>query len=179
MHSRLGRLLVKLLIATALVGGVTAADFGVAQWGDSLGEVRDRETLPNLTPLSASDYLIYEVTLPGIHRVRLVYEFENGRLHQGRFLFWPVDGAPASAWINQFDQVQSLLSQQYQQPDQRQTLSPEGISPPSPAHWAQALEADQLILKNLWQLEGTHIVQQLAWRDQSPHHQAIYRPVTH
>lgn len=177
MTSRLRCLFVKLLISVSLIGIASAADFGVAQWGDTIGEVREQEALPNLTPLGASDYLIYEVDLPGIHRVRLVYEFENGLLHQGRFLFWTVDDAPVSAWISQFDQVQTLLSQQYHNPDQRQILSPEGVSQPSPAHWAQALQADQLILKNHWRIDSTHIVQQLAWREQSPHHQVIYQPV--
>lgn len=167
-------LLVMLLASTAV-----AADFGVAHWGASMGEVREQETLTNLTPLGASDYLIYEVELPGVHRTRLVYEFENGRLYQGRFLFWPEEDAALSAWISQFDQVSHMLSHQYQSPDQRQILSPEGINQPSPAHWAQALQADQLILKNHWRLNDTHIVQQLAWREQQPHHQAVYRPVAH
>ncbi|MHA7878174.1 MAG: hypothetical protein ACX931_00150 [Saccharospirillum sp.] len=168
----------RLFCCLFLLGSATASDFGVATWGDTLAEVRDQEMLTNLTPLTATDYLIYEVELSSIDKARLIYEFTDGRLDSGRFLFWPAETATPAEWIAQFERVRALISQQHQAPDLSETLHPSGVTPPSPAHWAQALAADQLILKNHWQRNGTRIVQQLAWRETSPHHQVIYEPAT-
>lgn len=154
-----------------------AEDFGVATWGQSAMAVRDLEQRPNLTPLTERDYLIYEASLPGINRTRLVYQFEDGRLETGRFIFSVAPGSPTSAWLDQFETVRALITQQYGEPAQQQVLQPAGSANNPPANWSDALERDALILKTQWRTDQTLITQQLAWNGSRPHHQIIYLPV--
>jgi len=163
--------------AFGLVVTAHAEDFGVADWGDSLQSVRNREVRTNRTPLGVGDYLIFEANLASIHRTRLVYQFEQDQLAQGRFLFQPPDNAPVQTWIEQFDQVRNLISQQYGEPRSTQQLRPTGETDMAPEDRASALAADRLILKTRWVSDGTEIIQQLAWKQSQPHHQVIYRPL--
>lgn len=167
-------LALSLLIVTPLAG---AEDFGVANWGQSAMAVRDLEQRPNLTPLSERDYLIYEASLPGINRTRLVYQFEDGRLETGRFLFNVAPGSPTNVWLEQFESVRALITQQYGEPAHQQVLQPTGSSNNPPDNWSDALERDAVILKTQWRTDQTLITQQLAWNGSSPHHQIIYLPV--
>ncbi|GGX74067.1 hypothetical protein [Saccharospirillum salsuginis] len=169
-----------LFAALATLGSVITAnaeDFGVADWGDSRQSVRDTEERTNRTPLGVGDYLIYEAELASIHRTRLVYQFEQDQLVRGRFLFQPPDNAPVQIWVEQFDQVRNLISQQYGEPRSTQQLRPTGETNLAPGDRASALAADRLILKTRWVSNGTEIIQQLAWNQSQPHHQVIYRPL--
>ena len=122
-----------LLIVTPLA---SAEDFGVANWGQNAMAVRDLEQRPNLTPLTERDYLIYEASLPGIHRTRLIYQFEDGRLETGRFIFSVVPGSPTSTWLDQFETVRALITQQYGEPAQQQVLQPAGSANNPPDNWS-------------------------------------------
>lgn len=166
-----------MLLTAGLLGSACAAGFGVADWGDSRQSVRDREERTNRTPLGVTNYLIFEADLPSVHQTRLVYQFEQGRLSQGRFLFEPPVNAPTQAWVEQFDQVRDLISQQYGEPLSEQQLRPTGETDLAPSDRAPALAADRLILKTRWVSEDTEIIQQLAWNGSGPHHQVIYRPL--
>lgn len=169
------------LIATvftlALAGAAQAEAFGVADWGDSRQSVLNREERTNRTPLGVTDYLIFEANLPSVSKTRMVYQFEQGELVRGRFLFEPPENAPTQAWVDQFDQVKTLISQQYGSPRSEHQLRPTGSTDLAPGDRAPALEADRLILKTRWVDNGTEIVQQLAWNEDRPHHQVIYRPM--
>lgn len=155
-----------------------AEDFGVADWGAERQTVIDREIRPNRTPIGTDGYLIFEASLPSVEQTRLVYQFEQNRLRQGRFLFQAAKDAPTQAWIQQFEQVERLVSQQYGSPASQNQLTPgTQAAPTTAAQQATALESDQLILKNRWVTDTTEIVQQLAWKESRPHHQVIYRPL--
>ena len=171
------RALIAAVAALGLVGAAYAEGFGVADWGDSRQSVREREERTNRTPLGVGDYLIYEANLATIHQTRLVYQFEQDQLVRGRFLFQPPDTAPVQTWVDQFDQVQSLISRQYGEPRSTQQIRPTGETNLAPGDRASALEADRLILKTRWVSGGTEIIQQLAWKQSRPHHQVIYRPL--
>lgn len=162
-----------LLIVTPLA---SAEDFGVANWGQNAMAVRDLEQRPNLTPLTERDYLIYEASLPGIHRTRLIYQFEDGRLETGRFIFSVAPGSPTSTWLDQFETVRALITQQYGEPAQQQVLQPAGSANNPPDNWSDALQRDAIILKTQWRTDQTLITQQLAWNGSRPHHQIIYLP---
>lgn len=153
-----------------------AEDFGVADWGQSAVAVRDLEQRPNLTPLTERDYLVYQASLPGIDTTRLVYQFEDGRLETGRFIFSADPASPTDAWLTQFENVRALITQQYGEPVQQQVLQPPGAADIAPNGWSAALERDELILKTQWRTSQTLITQQLAWNGNRPHHQIIYHP---
>ncbi|HET8904039.1 MAG TPA: hypothetical protein VFN16_08605 [Saccharospirillum sp.] len=161
----------------AIVPATSAEDFGVANWGQSAMTVRDLEQRPNLTPLTERDYLIYQASLPGIDNTRLVYQFEDGRLATGRFIFSATPASPTDAWLTQFETVRALITQQYGEPVQQQVLQPSGATNTTPDDWAEALERDALILKTQWRTDQTLITQQLAWNGNTPHHQIIYHPL--
>lgn len=165
------------LMGFGVAAAAQATEFGVADWGDMRESVLNREERTNRTPLGTSDYLIFEADLPGVHWTRIVYQFGDGQLQQGRFLFQTADSAPTQAWIHQFEQVKALISQQYGAPRSEHHLTPTGSGELPPGQWATALEADRLILKTTWVTEHTEIVQQLAWNGSTPHHQVIYRPL--
>lgn len=154
-----------------------AEDFGVANWGQSAMMVRDQEQRPNLTPLTERDYLVYQASLPGIENTRLIYQFEDGLLRTGRFIFSADPASPTAAWLAQFETVRALIAQQYGEPAQQQALQPTGTAGIAPDNWSNALERDVLILKTQWRADQTLITQQLAWKGNRPHHQIIYRPV--
>lgn len=173
-------MLSRLLIITALLvhpGVVLAENFGAADWGMSPEAVRQAETRPNRTPIGVSDYLIYEASLPDIHRTRLVYQFQDGGLSTGRFLFEPEPDAAPAAWIEQFERIRSLIGQQYGEPVATEVLQADPTAELTPADWPGALSNDRLILKTRWRTDETILVQQLAWNQDGPHHQVIYRPV--
>lgn len=155
----------------------SAEDFGVANWGESAIAVRDLEQRPNLTPLTERDYLVYQASLPGIDNTRLVYQFEDGRLVTGRFIFSADPASPTDVWLTQFESVRALITQQYGEPSQQQVLQPPGAADIAPNGWSDALERDELILKTQWRASQTLITQQLAWNGNRPHHQIIYHPV--
>lgn len=166
------------LVLALLPALAMAEDFGRASWGDDLNEVRQAETRPNRTPMGEDGYLIYEAQLPDIHFTRLVYQFTQGQLAQGRFLFRPQPDSPPQAWIDQFEQVRHLISRQYGDPQADEVLTPANVTTtPEKMDWAQALSNDQLILKTRWQTERTELIQQLAWAGNRPYHQVIYRPL--
>ncbi|MEX2366439.1 MAG: hypothetical protein WD601_07505 [Pseudohongiellaceae bacterium] len=154
-----------------------AEDFGVATWGQSAMTVRDLEQRPNLTPLTERDYLVYQASLPGIENTRLIYQFEDGLLRTGRFIFSADPASPAAAWLTQFETVRALITQQYGEPVQQQVLQPTGTTGIAPDNWSNALERDALILKTQWLADQTLISQQLAWKENRPHHQVIYHPL--
>ncbi|WP_108125379.1 hypothetical protein [Saccharospirillum mangrovi] len=170
------RLLCIWLLA-ALPALVAAEDFGEASWGDSPDDVRNAETRPNRTPIGEFGYLIYEAELPDIYVTRLVYQFTDGQLTQGRFLFKPSPEAPMQSWIDQFEQVRHLISRQYGEPMADEVLTPASESRPERLDWAEALSEDRLVLKTRWQNDRTELVQQLAWAGDRPYHQVIYRPL--
>lgn len=166
------------LVGLLLVLPLAAAeDFGVADWGQNSMAVRDLEQRPNLTPLSEGDYLIYEASLPGIDRTRLIYQFDNGRLETGRFIFGVDSQRPISAWLDQFETVRTLITQQYGEPASQEALRPPGSPDTAAQNRSDALADDALILKTRWRTEQTLITQQLAWNGTEPHHQIIYHPI--
>lgn len=171
LYKLLCSLALSVLSAAALADG-----FGQASWGASRDQVRQAETKPNITPLTAGDYLIYEASLPGIHSTRMVYQFKDDRLVAGRFLFEAAPNSATQAWIDQFEQVRTLITQQYGEPEARQALQANSSQTLERSEWAAALAADSLILKTRWQAGGTTLIQQLAWKQDEPHHQVIYRP---
>lgn len=171
LYKLLTTLIVSLVSTTAF-----AEDFGEADWGATRDTVRQAENRPNRTPLDARDYLIYEASLPGVHRTRLVYQFRDDRLVAGRFLFSPKPNADTQAWIDQYQRVRDLITQQYGDPASEKAIPANPDLTLDRSEWAGALTADMLILKARWEMPGTEVLQQLAWRQQSPHHQVIYRP---
>jgi len=167
------------MLSLALIMTVPASfaeEFGVADWGQDAVTIRDQERRPDLTPIGETDYLIYRANLPGVDETRLVYQFENGRLGTGRFIFTARPGSPTDTWLDQFNAVRSLITQQYGDPARQSTLYRPGIDQIPPSEWANALQNDNLILKTRWETDTSVLVQQLAWNGDRPHHQIIYRP---
>jgi hypothetical protein len=106
-----------------------------------------------------------------------VYQFKDGRLETGRFIFRADPTRPTEAWLTQFETVRALISQQYGTPVQQQILQPPGAGTIAADTRASALERDAVILKTQWLADQTLITQQLAWNGSRPHHQIIYQPV--
>lgn len=171
---------IALLTSVTLMTAFTAqaADFGVATWGQDAMSVRDLEQRPNLTPIGETRYLVYEASLPGIPETRLVYQFDNNQLVEGRFIFKASALSPTSIWLNHFQTVRTLIGQQYGEPERQSVLRPAEAAPISALERATALENDTLILKTFWHTESAQLIHQLAWNGSEPHHQLIYRPVS-
>jgi hypothetical protein len=169
---------VLLLVGTMGLGSLYAADFGAAQWGMSLAEVKTLESRTNLTPFGQQDYLIYKVVLSGIEQARIVYQFSNRTLVSGRFTFSTNDPLNIEQALAQYQQITSRMSSQYGPPDQDQVLTNKNTGEaPAAADYARELAADRLILKSSWQSASATIRQQLAWQLTQPNHQLVYLPI--
>ena len=171
-----GALLLLLLVYSAHASPALAADFGVADWAMTRAAVKDLETRPNLTPFGEQNYLIYSVDLGNIQNTRLVYQFTNDQLTEGRFLFWPDNRSDAATAIAQYNQIKALLSRQYGAPLQDLVITEEPATMLSPSQYARELSADRLILKSQWQAPNALLYHQLAWHNGKPHHQIHYLP---
>ncbi len=173
---------VLLLVGTMGLGSLYAADFGAAQWGMSLAEVKTLESRTNLTPFGQQDYLIYKVVLSGIEQARIIYQFSNRTLVSGRFTFSTNDPLNIEQALAQYQQITSRMSSQYGPPDQDQVLTNKNTKKntgeaPAAADYARELAADRLILKSSWQSASATIRQQLAWQLTQPNHQLVYLPI--
>lgn len=166
-------------LMASLAALINAADFGVADWGASLEDVKRLEQRNNLTPFGERDYLIYAVELEGIDKTRIIYQFADGKLVEGRFLFSPANALDVAQALRHYQAIKQLISRQYGEPMQDATLTPasETASALQPADYANELAADRLILKSRWHSETTKLHHQLAWRDDRPHHQLHYLPL--
>lgn len=155
-----------------------ASDFGVAKWGMTQSEVLNLETRPNLTPFNSDGYLIYELQMPGIYKSRIIYQFDNGTLTQGRFLFSPMNERDAQSALTNYQTIKVRLSDQYGPPNNDDVITREqnGMAM-MPQSMANELAADRLILKSSWRSQTADIQQQLAWDGRQPHHQLHYRPL--
>jgi hypothetical protein len=157
---------------------VSAADFGIADWGMTREEVIKLESRTNLTPFDKNDYLIYAIDLNGIDTTRIVYQFSNNRLVEGRFIFKPENRLDFAQAIRQYTHIVTMISSQYGQPvsnEQIHRFPEDALQTHAPL--VNELAADRLILKTRWQTENTLLVHQLAWNNNEPHHQIHYTPV--
>jgi len=167
-----------LLVCATSFGSLYAADFGVAQWGMTLTEVKTLESRVNLTPFGQQDYLIYQVALTGIEQARIVYQFSNQSLVSGRFIFNTNDPFNIAQALIHYQQITSLMSNQYGPPNRDQVLTnPVSRQPPAAADYAKELASDRLILKSAWRSPSANIQQQLAWQVTRPNHQLVYLPI--
>ncbi|TXR53418.1 hypothetical protein [Reinekea thalattae] len=165
------------LLSMGLSSLSLANDFGVADWGMSIEEVKALETRPNLTPFGADGYLIFSVAIKGIDHSRLIYQFEDGVLTEGRFLFQPMNKGDFNRALEQYYTVRSFISAQYGQPYSDETLYKKPAMASSQVT-GEDLAADNVILKTAWRSESSSLQHQLAWYKNQPHHQIHYRPVT-
>jgi hypothetical protein len=167
----------KALIFSAFVfSAVTqAADFGVANWGMTMEDVKQLETRSNLTPFSKNDYLIYSVKLPGIESARIVYQFSNGQLVHGRFIFSPSNPLNVTMAVNHYQSIKTLMTRQYGPPNSDEMLTIDNTVF-APENTANELASNRLILKSSWQSSTSTISHQLAWNNDKPHHQLHYKP---
>lgn len=168
----LGTLLISSMLA--------AADFGVADWGMSVDEVKQLETRSNLTPFGESNYLIYAVSLGGIENTRIVYQFQNGRLTEGRFLFYPSNPMDATQAVRHYQSIKTMISGQYGPPNGDHVIPymNDGSMMIAPESYANELASDRLILKSSWRSQTAQMNHQLAWNGNKPHHQLHYVPTT-
>ena len=166
-------------LVLSLSASLFAADFGSANWGMSSEQVKQLETRTNLTPFGQKNYLIYAVSLPGIQKTRLVYQFSNDRLVEGRFIFNANNTLDVSTFVAQYTTVKALISRQFGPPNSDQVIRPSKADLPiTPADYINELASDRLILKSSWQSPTAAIYHQLAWNEDRPHHQLFYRPMT-
>lgn len=156
-----------------------AADFGVADWGMTSTEVKQLETRSNLTPFGENNYLIYDVSLSNIDVARIVYQFTNNQLTEGRFIFKPKNRLDFAQALRQYQTITSMMSAQYGAPSVNQQIYryPDNTLQSS-APLVNELAADRLILKTQWQTETATMIHQLAWNNNEPHHQIHYIPNT-
>lgn len=169
----------KLISAVLLCGALSAADFGVANWGMSVDEVKQLETRTNLTPFGESSYLIFAVDLGGIDKTRIVYQFQNGQLVQGRFLFYPQNVMDATQAVRHYQSIKTMMSGQYGPPntDDVITRTAEPSMALAPENYANELASDRLLLKSSWRSQTATMQHQLAWNGNKPHHQLHYTPI--
>ncbi|WP_320822538.1 hypothetical protein [Reinekea sp.] len=159
-------------------GSLYAADFGVAQWGMTLSEVKALESRTNLTPFGQQDYLIFKVALTGVEQTRIVYQFSKQTLVSGRFLFSTQDPFNIPQALIQYQQISSQMSSQYGTPYRDQVLTnPVSAQAPAAADYATELASDRIILKSAWRSASSTIQHQLAWQSNRPNHQLVYRPI--
>jgi len=168
-----------LMLFFALPCGLIAADFGVGNWGMSPAEIKQLETRSNLTPFGQTDYLIYEVSLSGIEKTRIIYQFQNGKLNEGRFLFTPRNKLDVSTALLHYRRIKEMMSGQYGPPNIDQTLSSTpNMMDLSPEAYPNELASDRLILKSSWRSSTAYMKHQLAWNVGKPHHQLHYIPIS-
>lgn len=167
------------LVVSLCAVSVWSADFGVANWGMSAEEVRQLETRTNLTPFNAQGYLIYELQMNGIDRARIVYQFDNNGLTEGRFLFFPASQLDVFSAVDNYQKIKTMMSGQYGTPvvDEVIAADPEAMVI-APENIANELASDRVILKSSWRSQTTVMHHQLAWNETKPHHQLHYVPTT-
>lgn len=157
---------------------VLAADFGVANWGMTSTDVKQLENRVNLTPFNADGYLIYSVNLANIDIARIVYQFNQDRLTEGRFIFRTENPFDVSAAVKQYQQIKAMISNQYGPPNADQILTRPGQNESSGNRdIANDLASDRVILKSSWRSPSAIIYHQLAWNKNQPHHQLHYVPL--
>jgi hypothetical protein len=169
-----------LVFSALFLNLATAADFGVADWGMSPDDVRALETRTNITPFGVSDYLIFSVTLPAIDKTRIVYQFNNGQLVEGRFLFMTSSPLAVSKAINQYDAIKTMISGQYGPPNTDEIIpanSEASMTMGDVNSMANELASDRLLFKSSWRSQSATIRHQLAWNTDKPHHQLHYMPL--
>lgn len=171
--------LAQTLCALLLFSVANAADFGVAHWGMSMDEVKNLESRSNVTPFGEMNYLIFKVDLAGIEQTRIVYQFQNDRLVEGRFLFRPTSMMDVRAAVRHYQTIKTMISNQYGPPntDQVLTASNDGMMDIAPESYANELASDRLILKSSWSAPTAMLKHQLAWNASKPHHQLHYMPI--
>jgi hypothetical protein len=156
---------------------VFAADFGEAVWGMAPAEIRALESRLNLTPIGEQEYLIYRADVPGIEQSRIVYQFQDQLLVEGRFVFTTADPLNIQLAVDQYDQILTLMNSQYGPSVTEQVLTnPSAEAQPASTDYATELAADRLILKSSWRSSNATVLHQLAWQLTQPNHQLIYRP---
>ncbi|WP_196157998.1 hypothetical protein [Reinekea sp. G2M2-21] len=155
-----------------------AADFGVANWGMTSAEVKQLENRVNLTPFGADSYLIFSVNLPNIDIARIVYQFDQDRLTEGRFIFRTENPFDVSRAVAQYQQIKSMITNQYGPPNADQILTPASQDKSlGNRDIANDLASDRAILKSNWRSPNAIINHQLAWNENQPHHQLHYIPL--
>ena len=158
---------------------VQAADFGEAAWGMSAAEIGALESRLNLTPIGERDYLIYQAVIPGIEQARIVYQFQDQKLTEGRFLFTTIDPLNVQQAVDQYQQILALMNSQYGPAVSIQVLNEASAeAQPAATDYARELAADRLILKSAWRSSTATVHHQLAWQVTQPKHQLVYRPST-
>lgn len=154
-----------------------SADFGVAVWGMSRDEVRQLENRTNLTPFNVQDYLIYELQMNGIDHARIVYQFADNGLAEGRFLFFPASQLDVFSAVENYQKIKTMMTGQYGPPnvDEVITANPDEMLV-APESIANELASDRVILKTSWRSQTAVMHHQLAWNQTKPHHQLHYVP---
>jgi hypothetical protein len=156
---------------------VHAADFGEAAWAMSPAEIRALESRLNLTPIGELDYLIYQADIPGVEQARIVYQFKDLMLIEGRFIFSTNDPLNIQQAVDQYQQILELMNSQYGPAVGKQVLTSQSAeAQPASADYASELAADRLILKSTWRSPSAIVHHQLAWQLKQPHHQLVYKP---
>lgn len=161
-----------LLPITLFANLISAADFGVADWGATEFDVLNVEERVNRTPSLSENYLIYETTVGPLEDVSLVYWFNQDKLVKGYFLFND-QRFIFSDYVNDYHTIQKAIEAKYGPPDvdeQRWSSSP--MEKPD---WGNAIAADQLVLFSQWKTNKSLITLQLANNQGNFHHQLVYQ----
>jgi hypothetical protein len=156
--------------AVVYVPSALAADFGVANWGDSFNTVLNSETRIGLTPKTSRHYLIYDAPTMGLSAVRLIYFFENNRLARGAFVFYdPV--TKTSQYFSRYEMINESVSKKYGNAQQNDTVYQDNGNDLT---MSEALEQNKIMRQSVWQTQTTKIVHQLADDDGEVSHQLVY-----
>lgn len=153
-----------------------SSDFGIADWGMSKAEIKNLEIRGNITPITASNYLVYTLKIPGVYKARLIYQFQADQLVEGRFIFTTQNQRDTTAAVMQYNTIKDLMNTKYGSAVFDQALFSETNTPPlSSENYPNELASDRLVLKSNWKSDRVNIVHQLAWNGSEPHHQLHYR----
>ena len=148
----------------------TSADFGVANWGDSFESVLQNETKTSLTPLDSSTYLIYDAPMLGLTNVRLIYFFNNNKLHKGAYVFYDL-AAKTNDYFHRFQTINDMVSKKNGTANDDLTLYQDNGNELSQS---DALMQNKLLRQTIWSSQQTRIEHQLTEDDGEISHQLIY-----
>ena len=136
--------------------------FRNSQWGMSVTEVKEHETVPlewevHAPVLSEGEARIgYRSTIEGID-ASIGYSFENHRLVEAKYLF-DSHHTDDRHYLEDYRMIQQWITQAYGSPDTEETLWLNDLYRYDPALWGRAIVHGHLTLVTEWNKEGTKIV---------------------
>jgi hypothetical protein len=170
-----GSVLPEIKSSPSTTGIDAATDFRNCKWGDSVADVKKKETAATLQGPSYAQSLLYDAQIAGMDSYAF-YGFTkaSGRLVRGGYMI-VAEHSDKNRYIVDYNKIIQLLTKTYGEPTKSGTHWTDESFKAMPRYHGTAIAAGHMRMEAIWELERTMIVAVIRGDKLKMHFGVIYQ----